>query len=160
MAQPAAILLTPINIIFASFFLAIAGAINDLTDSANKVGTLGMQGLLALLLIALGYVIVHQDRRRTVDREERDKLLLKQYDTLLKHHDAFAAKADLERMEFHAAMRGDAQELKGLTERSMLSMHAMATAVDALREYLKDRHSLPISREQARKLSIPEIDGR
>lgn len=143
-----------VSLISASAMLAIAEVVTELTESANKVGTLGMQGLLALMLIVLGFVTWYLERRRTGDREQRDKMVLEQYNTLLAHHEQFAKNAEVERSGFHLEMKAHAVELRGLTERSILAMHAMATSTDALREYLKDRHEYTTI-EERRQLKEP-----
>ena len=119
-----------------SFFLAGVPVVEDLADSASKVGTLGMQGLLAFMLLVLGWVIWYQEKRRTADRAARDVEVKAQYQNLLTHHEEFATKAEAERAGFHLEMKAHAAELRGLTERSIVAMHAMATSTDALREYL------------------------
>jgi hypothetical protein len=116
--------------------LAGLPGVDDVAETAGKVGTLGMQGLLAFMLLVLGWVIWYQEKRRTADRAARDTEVKAQYTNLLTHHEEFARKAELERAGFHAEMKAHAQELRGLTERSIVAMHAMATSTDALREWL------------------------
>lgn len=118
-----------------SFSLILAGipVIDDVADSANKVGTLGMQGLLVFMMLCLMMVIWYQERKRTADRQARDTQQAQQYANLLKHHEAFAEEAKVERSGFHLEMKAHAKELCGLTERSIVAMHAMANSTDALR---------------------------
>lgn len=136
-------------ILSTAVFVAVAEVVSGALDTASKVGTMGGQALLALLLIVLMWVIWHLEKKRTADREARDKLVTEQYNTLLHHHEKFAQEVSVERGNFHIEMKAHATELRGLTERSIVAMHAMATATDALREYLRDRTPLPPSQQAA-----------
>lgn len=124
------------------FFLAVTEVINEVADTAKKVGTLGMQGLIAFLLMCLGLVIWYLEKRRSQERADRDKLIEAQYNNLLNHHENFAKEATIERSNFHLEMKAHAAELRGLTERSIVAMHAMATSTDALREHLQQTDRL------------------
>lgn len=125
--------------ILSSVTLAATEMVNEVLDGANKVGTMGMQALMSLMLAVIGAGLWYSERNRTAERKARDAEQSEQYRNLLAHHETFAKNAELERSGFHLEMKAHAAELRGLTERSILAMHAMATSTDALREYLGAR---------------------
>src|SRR4051812_35503923 len=109
-------LLPKMALLGSALFLAVTELIDSALDTANKVGTMGMQSLLALMLVVLGVVIWIIEKKRSSERADRDKLALAQYDNLMAHHEKFAVEVSAERGGFQLEMKAHAAELRGLTE--------------------------------------------
>lgn len=121
-------------VIEGSFFLAVA----DIIDAAGKVGTMGMQTLLAFMLICLGIVVWYQDRQRTIERAKRDEEQRirdeasdKRFTEVIKHHEATVQNFSTERSAFTST-------LINLNDQSVKAMNGMTLTMEGLRVWLED----------------------
>ena len=132
------------SIIGAVFFGVVTEVINEATESASKVGTLGMQGLLAFMLIILFIVIYYQEKKRTDERHRRDAEQESRFNTVIKHHEESVAHFNTERSAFTTT-------LIDLNQKSVAAMEGMTVAMDGFKEWLQDRAITPTSQRRMKR---------
>lgn len=119
-------------LILSAIYLAITEIIDEVTASAAKVSTLGMQGLLAFMLVILFIVIWYQEKKRTADRTARDIETDKRFNQVISHHETSVSLFNVERAAFTTT-------LISLNEKSIKAMEAMTITMEGFKDWLQDR---------------------
>ena len=120
---------------------------------SEQAARLPAQALTIALLIILGWIVRHQHKQREKTDLERRISDDAKFKEVISHHEKFVEQVRSERSAMLAERRETNNSLVTLQQESTRAILAMATAVDALREWLKDhsREVAPTRRRPSRK---------
>jgi hypothetical protein len=126
--------------------------IESILKISEQAATLPGQALTIALLLILGWIVRHQHKQREkadLERRASDDVKFKE---VISHHEKFVEEVRTERSAMSAERRETNNSLVTLQKESTQAMLSMATAVDAMREWLKEHwHEAPPRRRPTRK---------
>lgn len=105
---------------------------------SERSATLPGQALITALLIVLGCIVRYQHRQREKADLERRASDEARFREVLDQHERFAEEVRSERAAMTSERRETNYTLVTLQKESTQAMLSMATAVDAIREWLKE----------------------
>ena len=114
------------------------GEVESILQISEKAATLPGQALTIALLLILGCIVRYQHKQREkadLERRESDEAKFKE---VISHHEKFVEEVLAERSAVSAERRETNSTLVTLQKESTQAMLSMATAVDAMREWLKE----------------------
>ena len=105
---------------------------------SEKAATLPGQALTIALLLILGCIVRYQHKQREKADLERRAADEAKFKEVISHHEKFVEEVRSERTAMSAERRETNNSLVTLQKESTQAMLSMATAVDAMREWLKE----------------------
>lgn len=126
--------------------------VESILQISEKAATLPGQALTIALLLILGCIVRYQHKQREkadLERRAGDEAKFKE---VISHHEKFVEEVRTERNAMSAERRETNNTLVTLQKESTQAMLSMATAVDAMREWLKEHwREAPPRRRPTRK---------
>lgn len=126
--------------------------IESILKVSEHAATLPGQALTIALLLILGWIVRHQHKQREKADLERRASDDAKFKEVILHHEKFVDEVRTERSAMSAERRETNNSLVTLQKESTQAMLSMATAVDAMREWLKEHwREAPPRRRPTRK---------
>ncbi len=124
--------------------------VESILQISEKAATLPGQALTIALLLILGCIVRYQHKQREKADMERLASDDAKFKEVISHHENFVEEVRSERTAMNAERRETNNTLVTLQKESIQAMLTMATAVDAMREWLKEnwREAEPRRRPQ------------
>ena len=112
--------------------------VESILQISEKAATLPGQALTIALLLILGCIVRYQHKQREKADLERRTSDDAKFKEVISHHEKFVEEVRSERNAMSAERRETNNSLVTLQKESTQAMLSMATAVDAMREWLKE----------------------